>query len=73
MKTIKHIALTLAFCLMATLQSAAQTHTTAMAADELSEYNDTENSVTYTINKTQGYATLTGAYDNGPSGELTET
>ncbi len=70
MKTIKHIALTLAFCLMATLQSAAQTHATAMAADELSEYNDTENGVTYTINKTQGYATLTGAYGNGPSGEL---
>lgn len=67
MERIKHIILALAVTLLAVVQSAAQTRYTAMAADETAEHDDTASGAKYTINKTQGYATLTGVGDNGLS------
>ncbi len=65
MERIKHIILALAITLLTAVQSAAQTRYTAMAADETAEYDDTASGILYTINKTQGYATLTGADNSG--------
>ncbi len=67
MKRIKHIIFALAAIMMTAFQSAAQTRFAAMAADETTERDDTASGAKYTINKTQGYATLTGVGDNGLS------
>lgn len=67
MERIKHIILALAAILLTAVQSAAQARYSAMAADETTTLDDPASGAKYTINMTQGYATLTGVGDNGLS------
>lgn len=67
MERIKHIILALAVTLLTAVQSTSQTRYSAMGADETTVLDDPASGAEYTINKTQGYATLTGVGDNGLS------
>lgn len=67
MERIKHIIFALAALLVTAVQSAAQARYSAMVADETTVVDDPASGAKYTINKTQGYATLTGVGDNGLS------